>query len=271
MLTLASIRLDALSVAGVETCIQLPEYRIAFDVGRAQDRVVSCERIFLTHGHMDHAAGLPYHAGMRSMRGMAPPTYVVPPGMAEPLAELFVAARRLDGGEFRHRVVPLAPGERFRLRPNCFVTAFATDHRIPSQGYIVWESRHKLRPEFQGRAGHELGALRAEGVTIEDTIEIPMVAFTGDTLVDVLHREPDVQRAKLLILETTFVGPEPDVAAARSRGHIHLDELPALADRLQNEAILLTHFSTRHSRETVLAEIERTLPESMRRRVTALV
>ena len=75
---LAGHRIEGLSVGGVETCIDCPELKLAFDVGRCPDEAVNRPTILFTHAHMDHMGGVAWHAATRALRGLAPPTYVVP-------------------------------------------------------------------------------------------------------------------------------------------------------------------------------------------------
>ena len=58
--------------------------------------------------------------------------------------------------------------------------------------------------------------------------------------------------------------------SARSKGHIHLDEVVARADQLQNEAILFTHLSARYSADEAERALDERLPPSLRERVTLL-
>ncbi|MBI5866069.1 MAG: hypothetical protein HZB38_16495 [Planctomycetes bacterium] len=53
-----------------------------------------------------------------------------------------------------------------------------------------------------------------------------------------------VRKAKILLLECTFFDAE-DQQRARAGGHIHVDDLPAMLPRLENERIVLTHLSRR--------------------------
>jgi ribonuclease Z len=56
---------------------------------------------------------------------------------------------------------------------------------------------------------------------------VPEVAFTGDTSGELFERPgaEDIYRAKLLIVECTFVDESVTWEQARERGHIHVTDL----------------------------------------------
>jgi ribonuclease Z len=103
---------------------------------------------------------------------------------------------------------------------------------------------------------------------ITEPVEVPEIAFTGDTLIEVVEQEEVVRRARLLILECTFLDERVSVAESRAKGHVHLDEIAARAELFENEAILLTHFSPRYSSEEVRRLIREKLPPRLLERVT---
>lgn len=45
-------------------------------------------------------------------------------------------------------------------QPMKFVTSFPTTHRVPSQGYIVWQRKILLKEVFRTLPGQEIGKLR---------------------------------------------------------------------------------------------------------------
>ena len=73
----------------------------------------------------------------------------------------------------------------------------------------------------------------------------------------------------MLLLECSFVLPE-DVARAREYAHIHLEDILARADRFQNEALVLTHFSQRYRPEEIREALRR-IPEPLASRVIAFL
>ena len=272
MLQLAGIAVDALSIGGVETCIQLPGYKLAFDIGRCPRTAVFRETILFTHAHMDHMGGVAFHAATRGMLGMSPPTYLVPHENVRALAGLFQAYRRLDRSRMAHNIVAIGPGEEHKLPCGLIARPFRSPHRIPCQGYGLWTHKKKLKPEYQGLPGPELKRLRVdEGVAITEVIEGCEVAFTGDTVIDVVEREPAVQNARLLVMETTFVDDRVSVKDCRSKGHVHLHEFAERAELFKNDAILMTHFSARYRPRDILRALDKCLPPGLRERVTPLL
>jgi ribonuclease Z len=269
---LAGHRVEGLSVGGLETCIDLPELKLAFDIGRCPDSAVQRPTVLFTHAHMDHMGGVAWHAATRELRHLDPPTYVVPRENEGAFRELFAAWRGLDRSDLRHRVVPLGPGDELELPCRLIARPFRSPHRVPCQGYALWSRRRKLKREHLGKSEHELRDLgRSIGAAMYDVLEVPEIAFTGDTLIEVVEREEVVRRARLLILEVTFVDERVSVEQCRSKGHVHLFEVAERAALFENESLLFTHFSSRYSAAEIVAALERTLPEGLRRRVTPLL
>jgi ribonuclease Z len=270
-LQLAGHAIEAISVGGIETCIQLPGWKLCFDIGRCPPDAVRRERVLLTHAHIDHAGGLATHAAMRDLLGMSPPTWYVPRANAPDIEALLAVWRRLDHAELRANVVPCDPGDRLELARDRVAIPFRVPHRVLSQGYALVERRTRLRPEFASASREELRLLRARGETLGAAEDVVEVAFCGDTRPEVLDREPLVHAARLLILECTFLDDRVPPALAHAKGHVHLEDLVERADLLCNEAILLTHMSARYDDATILRRLDARLPPDLRARVTPLL
>ena len=258
------MRLEGLSVAGVETCIEVPELRLVLDMGRCTRSAVNQPTVLLSHGHLDHMGAIAQHAARRAMMKMGESTYLVPASVAPEVEAFFNAAGRLDGQVIPRRVVPLEPGQDYALSKQRWVRPFQTYHRVVSQGYTVWERRHHLRAEFRGLPGARLGELRRQGVSIDHIDEVPLLSFTGDTRSEVLERTPELQRSETLVIESTFLDGLVDVEGARSTGHIHLDELLERAALLPKTDVVLSHFSARYRAEDVHRIVSQRLPDELR-------
>ncbi len=257
------MKLEGSSVAGIETCIEVPSLRLVLDMGRCTQSAIHQPLVLLSHGHLDHMGAIAQHAARRSMLRMGESTYLVPAAVARDVEELFNAAGRLDGQVIPRRVVPLSPGEEFRITKQRWVRPFETYHRVPSQGYTVWERRHRLRSEFHGLPGARLAELRKSGVNIEASQDIALLSFTGDTRIEVLERTPELQHSETLIMETTFLDHRMSVEDARSSGHIHLDEVLERAELLPRGEVVMSHFSARYSDEEVQRIVLSRLPDEL--------
>lgn len=270
MLKLVGFDLEAVSLGGLETCIQMPAWDLAFDIGRCPPTATRRKRVLCTHAHMDHMGGLAYHAATRDLMSMPKPTYLVPRENYEDVLDLFAVWRRLDRSELPCEVVACGPGDRVDIGGGRVAVPFRSPHRVPCQGYAIVARRKKLLPEFIDVPPAEIQRRRLAGEVVSEEHEVTEVAFTGDSVIDVVEREELVRTARLLIMEVTFVNDKVSVARSRQNGHIHLDEVIERAELFQNEAILFTHFSARHGRAEILEALER-LPASLRGRVTPLL
>jgi len=258
------------STAGVETAIEVPSLGLVLDLGRCSRTAVGQPLVLVSHGHLDHVGAVVQHAARRAMMNMGESVYVVPASIAADVERMFAAAEALDGGQIPRRVVPLAPGEELDLGKRRRVRPFETFHRVPSQGYTVWERRHRLRAEFRHLDGPRLGELRRAGAEIDEIHDVPVLSFSGDTRVEVLERTPELQQAETLLLEATFLDDRVSVEDAREMGHIHLDELIARSELLAARDVVLHHFSARYAAADVSRICQQRLPDAVRARLRIL-
>lgn len=270
--TIADTTLQGVSVGASETCILLPGF-LAFDIGRCPMQAVRMQVVAFTHMHVDHVAGLPFHLATRNLHRMPPPIYIVPRTVAGAFEKLIQSFSSLDGTEYRYEIVPMSPDETYTLKKGWQIKAFRTFHTVPSQGYILRQTRHKLKPEYRGLPSKELANLRRSGADISDTLYVPEVAVTGDTTLDALQHCEEARRAKVLVTEATFLDDNATVAGARAYGHVHMDEVAARAEELFSECsgVVFSHFSGRYSAERIKALWSAKLPAWLRAKAVPLV
>jgi ribonuclease Z len=254
------------SVAGVQTCIEVPSFGLLLDVGACSKTAVSLARVLVSHGHLDHVGAITQHAARRAMMKMGESTYLLPRSIARDAEALFHAAGALDGQVIPRRLVPLEPGEDFPLDEKRWVRPFSTFHRVPSQGYTIWERRHRLRSELRGRPPAELAELRRRGVALDEPYDAALLSFTGDTRIEVLEQVPELRSTETLVIECSFLHTRTP-AEAHEMGHIHLDDLLARADLLTARSIVLHHFSARYAAGEPERVVRSRLPEALQSRV----
>ena len=252
------------SVSGFATCLTIPELKVVFDIGVCTPEAYKVRDVFITHGHVDHVAGAVHHAAIRDLMGMKPSRFYVPAHIEADFKATLDLFGRMQDGAFAFEVIPLKPRERVE-RKSLIIEAFDVFHRIPTYGYAVHEKRSKLKAEFVGMEGKDIGKLRREGVEVTDTIITHLLTYTGDTTSEVME-SPLVRKAPVLIMECTFVGGDVTIEKAREKGHIHLMEIVGRTKKLECEHLVLVHFSMRHDPEEV-GVLRDTLPDSLRERV----
>jgi ribonuclease Z len=258
-LHLGDLTIEGWSLAGDETWFRIHPPGLAFDTGRGAAQLAGADDVFLSHGHLDHALGVPYVLSQRSLQQESTTRIFCPAAIAEPLTALVKAAERMEGARYRFEIVPLAAGMRVDVGRDLLVEAFATDHVVPSLGYHLVRRKRRLAASLAGSSGPELVALRERGVEISDVVEEIWLSYCGDTGPRVFEQAPELFSSRILLLECTFFGDAQRGSSDRYK-HLHLDDIVGVADRFQNTAIVLHHLSRRHRPEELKAEIERRLP-----------
>ena len=259
-----------MSVAGEESVVQVPELDVCFDIGRCPRIALASDYVALTHGHMDHSAGLAYYFSHRHFQGMGTGTVVCHPALEQPITDLMRAWVGLEAQRTPFRVIALEPDEQIPIKPNIVLRAFATRHTVASVGYVVVERRHKLKPELLGLPQEELIALKKRGEVITHTLEVPLVCYTGDTAWGEHFDRPDVLNAQILITECTFLEPGHRDRAHVGK-HLHLDDLVRLLERARSEAVVLVHMSRRTHLGLARKQIEASVPDKHLSRIHLLM
>lgn len=259
--------IEGRSRAGHETWFRIRELGIALDIGRGPDAVVHMPNVFITHAHLDHAAGVPWYAGQRHLQRMYGGRIFVPQEAAEDFGALFEVQRRLTGASFDEiEIVGIAEGESRRFARNLIVRGHAATHRVAARAYEFIEVRHHLRADYAGLEKAELAELRQQRIAIDEEYLCPILFYTGDTDRGILERNADLYRAEVLMIECSFVADGHQSRAAKYR-HIHIDDIAEFAERFENDLIVLTHFSRRYDRSEIRDTVRRRLPESLRERI----
>ena len=272
---LARIEIDNLeiigySIAGEETVVAMPQLDVCFDIGKAPDQIIPINNVLLTHGHMDHAAGIAYYLSQRNFCGISAGTIVAPPNLLGPMRDIIDAWSKLDGSRIPARLVGVKPGDEHQIKPNLIARAFPTKHTRGSVGFTVIEKRKKLKPEYTGLKGPQIVELKKQGIEIDYPLEFPIVTYLGDTQYVDFSQLQYIADSKILIAECTFYEGEHTTRAKAGR-HMHIDEFVTFLANLNNEHIVITHTTQRTPMYEIRKTLSKALPKDMCDKITLLM
>jgi len=237
-------RVQGISVAGEQTVVQIPELDVSFDIGMCPRIALSSAYVALSHGHMDHVGGLPYYFSQRMFQKMGVGRCVCHPALAEPIDTMMRSWVALEGQQTPYEIIPLEPDDQIEVKNNVCLRAIAVSHAAGSLAYGIVERRSKLKAEFLDLPQDRLRQLKSEGHEITRTLEIPLVAYTGDTEFGPSLFRDEFSNAKIVISECTFFEPDHQ-SRAKVGKHLHVVDLAKLLEVWQAEAVILVHLSRR--------------------------
>lgn len=255
------------SLAGITTSVFCKTASVCFDVGQGLPFQLPARFVLITHAHLDHASGVPYLIAQKNMNSQYGTKFFVPPSLEGPLRQILKLWESVDGHEYKFVLQIARPGELIELDKTYSVRAFATPHRVESQGYLLFVKKKKLKAKFAGADRDTILRAKSVGEDPNENFLEPAIAFTGDTKIEFLASDPEVARAKILFVEVTFWDEEKPIEHARKWGHIHIDELLAILPQLQNEKIVLIHASVRYSTAFLQDVLSRRLSGDDKKRV----
>jgi ribonuclease Z len=254
--------IEGRSRAGHETWFRIRDLGVMLDLGRGADAAIGISNIFITHAHLDHAAGIAFYAGQRQLHRMTGGRVWVPAEAADGFREILRVWERLTNTRFDDvEILGIAAGDVVRIGRTLEVRAHAATHRVAANAYEIVEVRHHLKEE--GLTQEEIRRRRDEVI---EEYRRPLLFYTGDTDRGILETNEALFRAEVLMIECSFIADGHRERAAKYR-HIHFDDIADFADRFQNELVVLTHFSRRYGRAEIRDEIARRCPAVLRDRL----
>jgi ribonuclease Z len=263
-------RVQGISIAGEQTCVQVPELDIVFDIGLCPRIALASPYVALSHGHMDHVAGLPYYFSQRMFQKIGMGKCVCHAAMVRPLTDMMAAWVAVEQQRTAHEIIGLEPDQQIEIKNNIFLRAIQVSHTVPSLGYAVIERRSKLKQEFADLPQEKLRELKSSGTEITRTLEIPLVAYTGDCEFGPYLFRDEFVNAKIVISECTFLEDEHRSRAGVGK-HMHIDDIAKLLTMWQAEAVVLVHVSRRTNMATSHQHLRKMVGDEQASRVHFLM
>lgn len=243
-LYLPPYRVQGLSVAGEASVVMIPEMDVCFDMGVCPRAALPAKHVALSHGHMDHIGGLAYYCSQRRFQGMGTGRIICDARIAPSVQRMMAGYVDLEMQRTPFEVIPVQPEQMVEIKPNIFLRPFVVEHTAPSMGYVVVERRTKLRPEYVNFPQEKLRELKERNIEITRTLEIPLIAYIGDTAPGPHLVRPDVRTAQIIITECTFFEPD-HVERAKVGQHMHVNDVAEWLRVVECKHMVLTHISRR--------------------------
>jgi ribonuclease Z len=243
-LYLPPFRVQGISVAGEMTTVQIPEMDVTFDMGCCPRAMLASKFVALSHGHMDHAGSLAYYCSQRRFQGMGSGHIVCDKRIAPAVHKMMAGFHDLEQQKTPYELIELEPDGQIMIKNSIYLRGFELEHTSPSFGYVIVEKRTKLKPEFVDFPQEKLKELKDRGTEITRTLEIPLIAYIGDTGPGPHLVREDVRKAQIIITECTFFEPEHR-ERAKVGMHLHVNDLAEWLKVAEAQAFVVTHISRR--------------------------
>lgn len=258
-------QLKGFSRALFSTWLYHKRFNVLFDCGEGvatalQNKVFGIRRVFLSHGHADHIAGLVNLLNIRNLGAgdQTAPLQIYYPNNNKLLEFMLDYLTRTQKDlSFPLEWIPMEPGQRFKLddqKGYIYLETFETKHsqRQLSLGYNIIETRRCLKPEYVGLTQSQLNNVIWEKGKdeIAENVEKIIFSFGGDS------RPINPQAVKntlFLCHEATYMAKEDDERDFQQ--HSFLEEVLENAREANAETLLLMHTSLRYNLEEIFEKI----------------
>lgn len=249
------------SIAAVCTSFYIPELRIMFDCGVPHG--FTPETVFITHGHLDHIKSVPETI---IQQGNANSTVKIKPNIFVPVEadelfkqhiySIFALSKHNPNHKMGSKYTLFSCTEKTRIditikNKPWIVEVFKCYHTTPCRGYGLIEKRPKLKKEFFGLDGKQLGQLKKQGVQITEDVEFPIICFLGDSTTQVFN-DTEIFKYPVIMTECTFFEPEMKSVAWKKK-HTHWPNLIEIIKAHPKNFFIVYHFSDRYD-NTILEE-----------------
>lgn len=239
------------SIAALRTNFYIPELGIMLDAGLSYH--LNPDYIFITHGHSDHTANIPYHVyNQINVKIYAPNVknignYI---DSAVKMSRFGDFLRKYDKRNYELHDAIIGEKYDFIIKnKNITVEIIKCFHSVPCVGYGFIEKRKKLKEEYKNLSGLEIKELKKTTIITYEH-DFPFFCYLGDSDKNILTNK-NILKYKNIMIECTFLYVD-DLKQADKKFHLHWDYLKDFVIQNQDITFILYHFSQRYNKNKII-------------------
>lgn len=260
-------KITAYSTALFSTWINIEDLNLLFDAGDGLSagllqKSMKVKYVFITHPDRDHLHGLPQFLQLNSRPNLPIIHYPKDSG-SFPAIQDFLG--KFDPHTKGAQWFEIEDGYVVSIKKGFEVQAIRNEHIAcpvgvhKSLSYKVFETKDKLKPEFQALNSEEIKKIVQEKGRdfLTEVTRKNILSFSGDTPVDDYGKW---DQSEILIHEATFLKDEskPNVVSTKNK-HSTIDEVLDMVKEINIKQLILTHFSSRYSKEDIETTVRKKL------------
>ncbi|GJM62976.1 MBL fold metallo-hydrolase [Persicobacter diffluens] len=253
-------KINIFSTALFSTWINVEDLNLLIDCGDGlsaglMQKSRKIKYVFVTHPDRDHMDGLPQFVQLNAREDF--PIIHFPkdsgsfPAMKGFLDQFDPHVQEVKWiGIEDQQQVPIAKNYEIQALRNEHVKAPLGVHK--SLSYKLYEVKEKLKAKYGHLSSSEIAGIAQEHGKGELTeiVKRKVISFSGDTPVDDYAKW---DHSEVLLHECTFLRPEKNRAGVSwNEKHSQLEDVLRMVSEINIGKLVLSHFSTRYSREEII-------------------
>jgi len=253
--------LSGYSRAAENTGFYCKELEMAFDAGIQMNDTPAY--ICLTHLHNDHMAAL----NKMLIDNPKNPIIFIPNNnkfeelLVTTLKYLYLSSKFIHpesakgknpATKYPYQIVKLDVGQSYKFKEMgtgaCYVEGLPSEHGVTSISFGIYETRKRLKPEYQNLAKCDYAKLKADGIEFTEFYKFPILCYMSDTNYLPLAgpKANMIFQYPTIVIECTFLEKD-DLRHAKKKNHIHWQNLKSFIMAYPKTKFILTHFSKKYT------------------------